>query len=236
MLCLVAALAFGFQDKTTVDRSAEPALRQLFTAISQEHNAHIFATYYRAGATDYYLPDHTFDLWIGDGGKFRMESTSVAGDYTTVMVSDGNTVMNDPMNDDETITLNSSTKPIYEQVSREPIVFMFSGPDAFDKLVDKDQPVIFTQAPEGEKQIEFHSFSMGKIVVAYKENSSDPIPVRIDMFRSFRRRDNGSTESPTPTVREYFRLISRGPIPANYFSTDAPKGKKIEDDRKKAGS
>jgi len=231
MCSVVAACALLAQDKASVDRSAEQALRQLFVSASNVHNAHLLVSYYRVGSSDYYLPDHTNDIWLGPIGQFRVETNSLSGDSSALLVSDGLSVMQDPLDDDQTITISRAGKPMYEVFQREPLAFFMAGDKAFDNFVDKDQPVKFVDAPVGDKAIELHSKDLGKIVVVYKEGSS--LPTRIDMFRSFRRRDGG-TESPTPTSKEFVRVMSAGNVPTSTFIVHVPKGKKIDDQRTKS--
>lgn len=232
MIAFLAAIAISAQDKSSVDRSAEQALRQMFTTVSQLHNAHLYASYYRVGSSDYYLPDHTNDFWLGNSGEYRVQLNSLSGDFSSLTVSDGVSVMTDPLDDDQTINISRSGKPMYEIVQREPLAYLLAN--AFDKFVAKDQPVVFATAPAGEKAIEFHSEDLGKVVIAYKD-TANALPTRIDLFRAFRRRDAG-IELPNPASREFIKLVSTGDVPHSLFTVVAPKGKKIQDDRTKTGS
>ena len=234
MWLLVPAIALLGQDKPAIDRSAESALRQLFTSTSNLRGAHFFVSYYRPGSSDYYLPDHTNDIWVGDKGQFRSQTNTLSGDSASLIISDGTSVMQDPLDDDQTIQLNKGGKPIFEVIQREPLSFLLGGPDAFDRLVSRDGAVKFVQAEAGEKAIEFNSGEFGKLVIAYKD-SANPIPTRIDLYRSFRRRDAG-TDTTSPTQREYVNLISTGPIPSSMFAVVVPKGKKVQDNRVKSGA
>jgi len=234
MWLLVPAIALMGQDKPAIDRSAEESLRKLFTTVSSLHGAHLFVSYYRSGSADYYLPDHTNDFWFGAPGQFRSEVNTLSGDSSSLTISDGKSVLTDPLDDDQTILLNKGGRPIYESIPREPLMFFVAGPDAFDKLVSKDGPVTFATADSGEKAIEFRSGEFGKIVIAYKDGAN-PLPTRIDMYRSFRRRDSG-TESTTPTTKEYIGLVSTGTVPSSMFAIVVPKGKKFQDNREKSGT
>jgi hypothetical protein len=231
----LVALILSVQDKPAVDRSAEPALRQLFASTSNLHGAHLLISYYRAGSADYYLPDHTDDVWIGAANQYRVEVNSLSGDSASLLVSDGMSVMSDPLDDDQTIQIDRAGKPMYEVIPRETWAFFLAGPDAFDKFVDKSQPVVFATAAAGEKAIELHSKDLGKIVVSYQDGTANPVPTRIDLFRSFRRRDAGS-ESTTATTKQYIRVLSTGHLSTSLFSIHVPKGKKVQDDRQKIGS
>src|SRR3569832_1148950 len=104
MWFFAAACALLPQDKASVDRSAEQALRQLFTNAANLHNAHILISYYRVGSADYYLFDRSNDLWLGPSGQFRMEGNTLSGDTSSLLVSDGLSVMDDPLDDDQAIT------------------------------------------------------------------------------------------------------------------------------------
>jgi len=234
MIPALIALGFISQEKPAVDRSAEQALKEVFAATSKLQNAHLLITYYRVGSSDYYLPDHTDDVWLGAGGKYRMELNTLSGDFSNVVVSDGMAIMTDPMNEDEDIQIPRAGKPIYEAIPREPWTYLVAGPDAFDRLVAKDQPVVFVNASGGQKAIELHNTEMGKIVITYRD-SATPLPTRIDMFRAFRRRDNGA-EMPTPTTKEYVQILSQGHVDSSLFTVNVPKGKKIDDQRSKSGS
>src|SRR2546421_13114809 len=132
MWVFAAALVLAGQDKPAIDRSAEAALRQLFVSVSSIHNAHLLVSSYRPGNSDYYLPDHASDLWLGRTGQFRMETTSLSGDSSSLLVSDGLSVMNDPLDDDQTIQLDRAGKPFHELSPREPVAFLLEGPAALD--------------------------------------------------------------------------------------------------------
>src|SRR5438552_3473032 len=126
MFAFAVAIALASQDKPPVDRSAEPALRQLFASASGLRNAHVLVNFYRAGSSDYYLPDHSDDLWLGAIGQFRLEVNSLSGDSALLLVSDGMSVMTDPLDDDQTIQINRAGKPFYEVMPREPLAFMMA--------------------------------------------------------------------------------------------------------------
>jgi outer membrane lipoprotein-sorting protein len=233
---MFAALAFSIalaQDKPAVDHSAEPALRQLFQRAGELREVHAVITQATRSSDNFYMAQQTTELWLGRKGQFRMETIGNMGDES-LLVSDGMSIMNDPLSDDDPITLNYAGKPLHELVAREPIAFLLEGPTGYDKLVDPAQSVVFSKANADEKSIEFHSKDLGKIVVTYRDSDDQPLPLEIDTYRSPRRRDVG-TELPYPSLKEFIRLTGVGPQPSGLFSVVPPKGKKVEDQRQKVG-
>ena len=229
---MFAALALSIvlaQDKTVVDHTAEPALKQLFQKAGDLRQIHAVITQATRSSDNFYMAQQTTDLWLGRKGQFRMESIGNMGDESLV-VSDGLSIMNDPLSDDDPITLNNAGKPLHELIAREPIAFLLEGPAGYDKLVDTTQPVIFAKANADEKAIEFHSRDLGKIVITFRDSEDQPLPLEIDTYRSPRRRDAG-TELPYPSSKEFIRLTGTGTQPASLFSVVAPKGRKVEDQR-----
>ncbi len=232
---MIAVIAFSIaiaQDKTAVDQSAAPALKQLFQRAGDLRNVHAVITQATRSSDNFYMAQQTIDLWLGRKGQFRMESIGNMGDES-LLVSDGLSIMNDPLSDDDPITLNSAGKPLHELVNREPIAFLLEGVSGYDKLVDSTQPVVFAKTKSDQKAIEFHSKDLGKIVVTFSDSDEQPLPMEIDTYRSPRRRDAG-TELPYPSSKEFIRLTGTGTQPASFFSVVPPKGKKVEDQRQKS--
>ena len=232
---MFAALALSIalaQDKSAVDHSAEPALKQLFQRAGDLRDVHAVITQATRSSENFYMAQQTTDLWLGSKGQFRMESIGNMGDES-LLVSDGMSIMNDPLSDDDPITLNNAGKPLHELVAREPIAFLLEGPAGYDKLVDSTQPVVFTKADADKRAIEFHSRDLGKLVITFRDSEDEPLPLEIDTYRSPRRRDAG-TELPYPSSKEFIRLTGTGMQPARLFSVVPPKGKKVEDQRQKS--
>lgn len=225
-MVLLAAGVIALQDKAPVDRSAEPALRQVFATVGNVHNAHLILSYFSKASWDGYVYSRTNDLYVGPSGQMRLESNSATGDMS-LTVSDGMTLMNDPLSDDDTITLKKATS-FHEIAPQECIAYLLEGTANFEKVVEKDQPIIFAEASAGHKAIEVRMKTLGKVVITYSE--SDGFPRRIDLFRSQRRRDDG-VEQTTPSTKEYVNFVSSGSLPRSLFSATPPKGKKFEDQR-----
>lgn len=232
-MLLAFALSISLaQEKPDVDHTAEPSLKQVFQRAGDLRNAHAFITQESRSSENFYTEQQTVELWLGRKGQFRMETIGNMGDES-LLVSDGMSVMNDPLSDDDPITLNNAGKPLHELISREPFAFLLEGSAGYDKLVDPTKPIAFAKAAAGDKAIEFHSKDLGKILITYRDSDDEPLPLEIDNFRSPRRRDAG-LELPYPSSKEFIRLTSVGPMPTSLFSVVTPKGKKVTDERQKA--
>ena len=233
MLALVAAIAFQTQDKPAVDHSAEPALKQLFANAGMLHGAHVVLTFYGKADGDYYLQNRTDDMWIGSNGELRLSSMSSMGDGSLI-VTDGKTLMTDPLTDDDPIRLSKGGKALHLVAPREPMAFFLEGSAGYDALIDASSAITFTTASEGKKAIDCRAKDFGRVVIVYSDSAQNPLPERSDMFRSARRRDDGS-EQPLATSKEFIRVVYVGPVKADLFKVDPPKGAKVEDNRNKPG-
>ena len=235
----LCSLAFFCQDKQAapaakpIDRSAEPALRQLFATCGSLRSIHIAVEIYpRETIADRYDDDSSMDLWLGDGGRFRISRLSKFWGGGSLVVSDGLSVLADDLSDDSAIRLKTAYKSLHEASSNEPLLYLMEGAPGFDALVEKDKEVKFVTAPAGEKAIELNSKDMGKLVVVYSDQDGVPFPTQIEEFKAPWWADAGTT-SDKPYTREDVRLVGYGPFDANLFSVASPKGRKTVDERSK---
>jgi len=236
------ALVFAAQDKggpaatatpakPAVDRSAEPALRDLFTQSGTLRGVHIMIeTFGLESDAGRYTEGSSMDLWRGDGGRFRFLSSQNTWGGGNLMVSDGESLLTDDMSDDGAIVLSKPKKTFHELNDQEPLLYLLEGQPGFDALVDKDQPVRFVSTTSGGQEIELHSKKIGKVVLHYRNNSS--IPSGIDLYQAMWWSDDPTALSDKPTVREQIRIVSQGPINSTLFSVAVPKGKKVTDQLK----
>jgi hypothetical protein len=149
------------------------------------------------------------------------------------VVTDGKTIMNDPLTDDDPVRLTKGGKALHQIAPREPLTYFLEGPAGYDSLVDKASAIIFAKAPDGKKAIELRTNDYGKMVVVYSEGKGEMLPERIDLYRSVRRRDDG-TEQPLPTSHEFIHLLFVGQLKGDLFSVTPAKGMKVQDDRDKS--
>src|SRR5437870_2273473 len=114
MLLTVSALALVLQNQAKagpaladkpavppVDRSAEPALKALFAQSGVLRGVHIaIEVYPRETEANRYDDDSTLNVWLGDGGRFRIQSSSNYWGGGSLFVSDGEALLSDDMSDD----------------------------------------------------------------------------------------------------------------------------------------
>ena len=236
------ALAIAAQDKggpsaakptpPPVDRSAEPALKALFAESGSLRSVHIMVEVFpRETEADRYDDDSSMDLWLGDGGRLRFQSSSNTWGGGSLFVSDGESLLSDDMSDDGTIRISKPKKTLHELNEMEPLLYVLEGQSGFDALVDKDQPLKFVGMPGANQDIELHSKKLGKVVLHYRGDS--PLPVGIDLFTAPWWADDPTAISDKPYTREQLRIVSHGPIDSRLFRVAAPKGKKVTDEREK---
>lgn len=246
MLLAASALAFALlgQEKggpaatekpaaPAVDRSAEPALKSLFAASGALRGVQISIEIYPYEQdAQRYNDDSSLQLWMGDGGRFRIESSSNYWGGGSIWVSDGESLLTDDMSDDGSIRLTKLKKSLHEVNDQEPIMFLLEGQTGFDALVDKDKPVKFASgAGTSDQSIELHSKKLGKIVLYYKNGS--PIPTAIETYQVPWWLGPDAAAPDHASSREEIRVVSHGPFASHIFSVAAPKGKNIIDERTK---
>lgn len=225
----VALLA---QDKPAVDRSAEPALKQLFENAGALQDAHYSVQFYNleTGAGRYTLGS-SMNVWMGRGGKFRVATSDDMWGGGKTVVSDGTSMLTDWMSDDP-LQLSKPIKALHEIEENEPLLYFLEGQPGFDKLVDKDKPVRFATTTGSEKAIEFRAKSFGKLVVYYKAADEFPLPTKIETYRAPWWADPGE-DWPDARDREVIRVVQIGKLDPQLFSVQGPKGRKVEDQRTK---
>lgn len=217
-----------------VDRSAETALKQLFATCGAIRNVHIAVEIYpRETVADRYDDDSSMDLWLGDGGRFRIENLSKFWGGGSLVVSDGMAVLADNMSDDSAIRLKPAYKNLHEASSQEPLLYLMEGMSGFDAFVAKDKDVKFIPIQGGEKAIELNAKDLGKVVFVYSEKDGTPFPTHIEEFKAPWWSDDAGKASDKPYTREDVRLVAYGPFDSALFAVAGPKGKMIVDERSK---
>jgi hypothetical protein len=246
MLLTVAALALAIsqQDKAIpvastaaksatppVDRSAEPALKSLFAESGALRGVHITVEVYpRVDVADRYDDDSSMDIWIGDGGRFRFQTSSNYWGGGSLFVSDGEALLTDDMSDDGSIRISKPKKTFHELSDQEAILYALEGQAGFDALVDKDKPLKFVgTSNDGGQVIELNSKKLGKVILHYRAGS--PIPTAIESYSVPWWEDDKTKVPDKPTNREVLSVVSHGPIDSSLFRVAAPKGKKVTDER-----
>jgi hypothetical protein len=215
-----------------VDRSAEPALRQMFATCGGLHSAHIaIEVYPHEIEADRYDDDSSIDLWLSEGNRFKLATQANFWGGGSLIVSDGLSVLTDDLSDDSAIKLIKPYKSLHEANKQEPILYLMEGDAGFDILVQKDQPVKFVPAPPGFKAIELHSKDLGKLVITYDDSDDAPFPKRIEEFKAPWWSDDAGKESDKVYTREDIRLVGYGPFDSKLFAVAAPRGKKVVDER-----
>jgi hypothetical protein len=241
MLLTFAACALVLlpQDKPAdkpapADRSAEPVLRQMFQTAGALRTGHLVVTYYnRETNANRYDEDSSMHLWLGENGRFRLESSSDYWGGGKIVVSDGLAVLTDEMSDDGSIKLTKPYKAVYEASEEEPLLYFLAGDKGFDALVEKDKPVKFAPSEFGRKAIEFTSKKLGRIVVHYSDKGDAAFPLRIAQFKAPWWMGDASADATEPYMLQEIRVLSNAPNGKSLFSVAAPKGRKVVDERVK---
>ena len=217
-----------------VDRSGEPVLKALFADSGSLRGVHIaIQNYYYENDADRYEPDSSSNLWIGNGGRFRLQSSSDTWGGGSLFVSDGEALMSDDMSDDGAIRISKPKKSLHEVNETELILYALEGQAGLEALIDKDQPLKVLKSEGGDQQIEIHAKKLGgKLVLHYRSGS--PIPIEIDNYQIPWWQDDQTVAPAKPTSCEKLQIVTTGPIDSQLFKVAAPKGKKVTDERGKA--
>jgi hypothetical protein len=218
-----------------IDRSAEPALRQVFAASGSLRNVHIQTELYnREPDSSRWDDDSSADFWIGDGMRFRYASTSNFWGGGSTFVCDGESLLSDDMSDDGAIRISQAKKTLHEVNDQEALFYLLEGPAGFDAVVDKDKPVKFIGAADApERVVELTTKKFGVVQVHYSAGSG--LPTCIEVMRAPWYSDDDNPYPDQPFSREDIKIVSRGPQNQSLFSVVPPKGKKFTDERTKKG-
>ena len=247
-MLLAAALTFALQDQAkggpvatdkppvaTVDRSAEPALKALFAQSGALRGVHISLTSYSyESEANRYNDDATLDIWLGDKGRFRIQSSSNYWGGAGLFVSDGESLLSDDMADDGSIRISKPKKTMHELSDSETILYALEGQEGFDELVEKDKPLKFVGSPssDAEQVVELHSKKLGVVVLHYSAGSCIPSEIDVQQAPWWLN----SPDAP-PVVRPYWvekvKIVQSGTVDASRFRVVAPAGKPVIDERGK---
>lgn len=166
--------------KPTVDRSGEPALRGMLSAISELRRYHgiILKSNREAGSTAYY-PEGIIEIWR-DGDKFRIEFNDMWGS-SNLVVSDGKRILDDPGTDP--IVVRKPGKYLVEASpalanrgqSASPWFYFIQGPTLLDRI-DKDREI--SQDPKSGA-IVWNSSLFGKLTVKRSKSDSGVVSYEI---------------------------------------------------------
>jgi len=229
------------------DRTAEPQLHHLFKDAASIHSCHVVIRQQdRESAAVMTTAGNTIDLWYEEGPKFRAYYSSEWG--ANRYVCDGKTLMIDPLDDDDTIHLKDAGKSIYSSDAslgmdgdRIPLYYLLDGEKGFDALVSKTDPVILKTWPDKQQSIEFHSKDLGTVEVFYSTDGKLWLATRVQFYNmpwltKMAAQDPDDFGPPDPTALsvvsiDYLSINEKSP--AGCFEAIPPKGKKMEDARKK---
>jgi len=221
-------------DKPTVDRSAEPALREIFASVGALRNIHFRVEYYnREPDSSRWDDDSSADFWIGDGGRFRMYHQYNYWGGGQIVISDGESILTDNMDEDSAVTIARAKPTIHETSDQEPIMYLLEGAKGFDALVSKDKPVKLVDSKDPTlKAIEMNC-NMG--LVRFYVNASN-VPVRIETVLPPWYANDPNNDNPFPNepyALEKIFVVGSGHLDQSLFIVKPPKGRKVDDQRVK---
>jgi hypothetical protein len=244
ILCLVALSQTAAKPAPVkVDRSGEPALRQLLTDMGRIRGAQIEIIKSGRGTKDDTLSkDHTIDLWFDSPSRFRVEENTLFGG-AVLYVSDGKALLTDQLDDTSTpvvtdakgdIPLNSDSLAAKGEDSALTF-YMFSGPMVIDKLVAKDSPVTsskdfvsFKSADSGDVKLFFEGPKGSERVTRIEY---DNMPYYTDLNKKY------PEFYPVPdgplTIEEISYLAEGRRFKDEWFTPSPGKNRPVEDRRKK---
>jgi outer membrane lipoprotein-sorting protein len=223
------ACALLFQEKPAIDKSAEPALKEVFRRANSVRNVRVVIdTFRKSRSGDWYTPSDTADFMIASPSKFRFQAEDL------IVVSDGVSVMEDSLDDDVPIQIDRYDRWIKSgSVNQTLLSYFLDGEAGYERLVDTARPIVFAATTEPEKAIEFRAKRLGKIIVYFVDDPGTPLP---GMFQRFRVVPGSeSPDAVEPSQRQYMRIVGSGPLNPSLFVVAAPKGKKVEDKRSIVG-
>jgi outer membrane lipoprotein-sorting protein len=228
MIGLLACVLL-LQEKPAIDKSAEPALKEVFRRATAVRNIRVVIdTFRKSRSGDWYTPSDTADLLIASPSKFRFEAADL------IVISDGVSVMEDSLDDDVPIQIDRYDRWIKSgSVNQTLLSYFLDGEAGYDRLVDNEKPIVFAAATEPEKAIEFRAKRLGKIIVYFVDDPAAPLPRMFQRFRVLPGSE--SPDAVEPSQRQYMRIVGSGPLSPSLFVIAAPKGKKVEDKRSIVG-
>lgn len=234
--------------KPTLDRSAEPKLRAIMTALAARKNfdAEVLIES-REAEGDFFYIARQFAFRKREGKKYRLEFADYWGDYRNYVI-DEKAVLLDPLDSGAGVTL-SDAKPVFWDSSDDlkpegdyasVIVLLCGGEGAFETLVKKDGPVFALPDEGGLKRIRFHAPQFGAVTLAYKDEKSGPEP-RLIAYDAIPKKNRLAAMFPEwvgPPLAgtldiESIRFVRSPRLPKGAFETKPPKGLNVIDLRKK---
>lgn len=233
MIPALVAFAVICQSKP-LDRSGEPALKELFVKSGSLHDVHIYAvSSYFAYASQRWQSVSTADVWLGGRKQIRYVDSQFHQGGGVTVVSDGVSLLKDDMSDDGEIRLMERKGTLSHLNDQEPLLYFLDGAAGFDAMVDKDKPVVQIEYGSAkDRSFEFHCAALGGIVARYHEGGQ--LPYQIEIFNAPWWPEDASPYPGQPFTREEIS-VSNGPQDRSLFVVAPPKGKIVVDERQKKG-
>lgn len=251
--------ASGRSSQSKPDRSAEALFRKMLESHGKLRGLHVLIWNGRQDRPDYpFQMSSSQEFWFQEGAVFRIENASYFGG-TSRVVSDGVAVLNDPMDLERPVTLSKAGKAVVDSDSSlglgrrsSSVLFaLLGGVEAFDSIVAPNGVIHEAPADGPLKAIRVGLRTLGTAVLYYAANDPQMLLRRVDTVGTPTAGGRGpqaeappglagdsgapdpAAQGPQRVVRQnlYYRQVG-GKLDADLFSTEPPKGVKVNDLRK----
>jgi hypothetical protein len=237
LLALTVASAAWSQDPASKDapskpdRSAETDLREVFKTMGALRQCRFsIVRYEMENETDRVSESAWFELWYRGPGEFRAESTEVMGGQGR-FVSDGKSMLR--WGGGETMRLVDSPALMADsgmdvRSSASFLYLLLDGEDRFSKLVSETARIVGLPKSDGMEVIEFVAPNISTVRLGIDPGTKVAMSAMI-----LRPRGGASPFGGARITLDRVVRIERGPkFPDRLFSTEAPAGFTVEDQRK----
>lgn len=239
----VGILQGGVAKKVPPIRTGEPQLRAMLEYFGKLNSFHVqILTQDRDDANATFMTGGLAEVWSALP-KFRVLSTGAWGD-ASVATSDGKTLLTDPLDDSGEATIADAPKSLPSDRAgfASPLLSIFQGMSSFDKLVDKDGPVLASEGADGIKDLEFDSSQYGRVAVHYRlvDRRYEVVDCTFDDAKERAKQQaldpEGFDANAHPLTRHFVAFFEANPrISDSEFSTKTSAKSKVKDSRKKKG-
>lgn len=234
--------------KVAPDRSGEALLRELFrTHQGLQGTRLLIRVDNRSSETAPYLYSRAIELWIGEGGRFRSESVAAFGGGPRV-ISDGKTVVTDPMRMGAPVVLTTASPTVWEaqelaNPSRAtPLIWLAEGEKGMDRILVPESFIREVPAPNGRRAVQVGTTLAG--VIEFTFRADDPnkrvIGIEFDSAPDWRiavRGGQAFVAMGGSRTRQALVWAEQGAkFASSLFDTSVPKGMTSVDRRRPAGA
>ncbi len=239
---LILAVAFqaAKEPPKAIDRSGEPALKQVIAYMKGLDNVHgAIVRSGRGDAVTPMYPDGKVEFWR-HGASFRFDISFYWGDGLLI-VTDGKAVLTDTQSEGAPVTITDFDKTLAKSCATlaingdnfMPILYLLEGNDFMEKMAPKEAAVT-----SNANTIHIDSKALGQTTIYYHGKGVfdaieyDNMPWQMEQHKKY----PDWTDEPVPGSLTRSSLVIYGDKPGRRtFEVKAGKGREVSDNRKKKG-